>query len=92
MNSELVQTTTVFRTNAVGEKERYDEDGKEEGRVVSEYLCPGSKECFKGEWLEGWCPAPENLHKHQLRPRGAEIPDGQAKANKTHERKHKKEV
>ena len=68
---------------------RYDEDG--EGRVVSEHLHTGlnqaEAESFKEEWSEGWRPAPENLQKHQLKPRGAEIP-----YEKTQERKHKKEV
>ena len=70
---------------------RYDEDGEEEGRVVSEHLHTGlnqaEAESFKEEWSEGWRPAPENLQKHQLKPRGAEIP-----YEKTQERKHKKEV
>ena len=94
-NGEKFQTTTVYRTVAVGEKERsvirFDEDGEEEGRVVSVHLHTGlneaEAECFKEEWSKGWRPAPENLQKHQLKPRGAEIP-----YEKTHERKHKKEV
>ena len=63
---------------------------------MSEHLHTGLNEaeqqCFQEEWDQQWRPAPENLQKHQLRPRGAEIPEGQAKANKSHERKHKKEV
>ena len=100
--NDEVQTKTVYRTVAVGEKEirgiRYDEDGEEEGRVVSEHLYTGlneaEAECFKEEWSKGWRPAPENLQKHQLKPRGAEVPHVHNKPNgraETRGRRHHQE-